>query len=338
MSERFIRTPHAGAVQIRTAHAADIPAITQCCIAAFTRFEVFGPPWYSDAGVMPALLQMLPDNLIRVAVDAVSSEIVGVVVWVPRTMHFGRRLIPAAFLAPLAVTPAWQKQGVGTLLLQDGQEMLRRMQVRMLLVLGHDAYYPRVGFLNGCHGRHASTLPAPPALGEDPEGYCLRPLRVGDDVACAHWWHHLCAGTDGAIEPDLGLLPWASHTRGIIAGMLTRNEVPVAYARFDTRPHASTQDGVLSFLAADAEAAHVLAARIVGWTGWRGETLTLPLPSRPAAVRALFPGLTLTACEQRWPAGMAMALDDEEIDQGLRRIQRQEAPPLMVEWPALFDH
>lgn len=52
-------------------------------------------------------------------------------------------------LAPLAVVPACQKQGIGGRLIADGLELLRRRGTRLVYVLGHKTYYPRHGFIAG---------------------------------------------------------------------------------------------------------------------------------------------------------------------------------------------
>ena len=49
-------------------------------------------------------------------------------------------------LAPLAVIPDAQKQGVGGKLIAQGLELLSRSGVDLVFVLGHPDYYPRYGF------------------------------------------------------------------------------------------------------------------------------------------------------------------------------------------------
>ncbi len=53
---------------------------------------------------------------------------------------------PAVALAPMAVLPAHQNQGLGSALVRAGLDELRRMQERIVIVLGHPDYYPRFGF------------------------------------------------------------------------------------------------------------------------------------------------------------------------------------------------
>ena len=53
----------------------------------------------------------------------------------------------ALALAPLAVKPAAQRQGVGSALVMRGLEDARRLGHRIVIVLGHPEYYPKFGFL-----------------------------------------------------------------------------------------------------------------------------------------------------------------------------------------------
>lgn len=52
----------------------------------------------------------------------------------------------ALALAPLAVTPELQNQGIGTRLVQAAHEAARVTGHRIVVVLGHPSYYPRFGF------------------------------------------------------------------------------------------------------------------------------------------------------------------------------------------------
>jgi putative acetyltransferase len=54
--------------------------------------------------------------------------------------------IPAAALAPMAVSPDRQRSGVGSALVRHGLEFLRQTGERIVIVLGHREYYPRFGF------------------------------------------------------------------------------------------------------------------------------------------------------------------------------------------------
>jgi len=51
-------------------------------------------------------------------------------------------------LAPLAVLPDHQRQGIGSLLIQHGLEKCAQFGFRAVVVLGSPAYYPRFGFIS----------------------------------------------------------------------------------------------------------------------------------------------------------------------------------------------
>jgi putative acetyltransferase len=54
---------------------------------------------------------------------------------------------PAIGLAPMAVLPELQRQGIGSLLVKTGLEACRKAGHKGVVVLGHPDYYPRFGFV-----------------------------------------------------------------------------------------------------------------------------------------------------------------------------------------------
>lgn len=55
-------------------------------------------------------------------------------------------LVSAVALAPVAVRPERQRQGIGSRLIQHGLKMMRDRAERIVIVAGHPNYYPRFGF------------------------------------------------------------------------------------------------------------------------------------------------------------------------------------------------
>ncbi|HIT64704.1 MAG TPA: N-acetyltransferase [Candidatus Ventrimonas merdavium] len=58
--------------------------------------------------------------------------------------HVGEQEV--LILAPLSVKPAFQKQGVGTALIEEGHRIARGLGYSYSLVLGSETYYPRFGY------------------------------------------------------------------------------------------------------------------------------------------------------------------------------------------------
>lgn len=50
-------------------------------------------------------------------------------------------------LAPMAVAPGCQRQGIGSALVRAGLKRCKALACSAVVVLGHPAYYPRFGFL-----------------------------------------------------------------------------------------------------------------------------------------------------------------------------------------------
>lgn len=130
----------------------------------------------------------------------------------------------------------------------------------------------------------------------------------------------------------------------------------VGYARFKTDSQANASNGILRFLAEDAESAFELCARIVKEVKWsrqsanqgtgQGEQqgrLVIPLPPSSSAVRCLFEGVFVEDVFAWESHSMAMTLGDpahphtQQLGEMLERIYKQDHPPLFVEWTPLLD-
>ncbi|MDP7113518.1 MAG: N-acetyltransferase, partial [Myxococcota bacterium] len=84
--------------------------------------------------------------------------------------------IAATILAPLAVVPDAQGQGVGAALSRAGLAAAADAGAVLAFVLGHPAYYPRVGFQPA--GRLGLQPPYPIDPGHD-DSWMVQELRPG---------------------------------------------------------------------------------------------------------------------------------------------------------------
>lgn len=74
------------------------------------------------------------------------SRILGHILFSPVTIQSGNVEFSAIGLAPLAVAPQGQGQGIGAQLVEKGIQLLRERSHPAVVVLGHPDYYPRFGF------------------------------------------------------------------------------------------------------------------------------------------------------------------------------------------------
>jgi putative acetyltransferase len=80
------------------------------------------------------------------------EQVVGHILFSPVTIDPALHSLQIVGLAPMAVLPDFQRQGIGTALVKEGVRRCREMGFDAVVVLGHPEYYPRFGFTK------ASTL------------------------------------------------------------------------------------------------------------------------------------------------------------------------------------
>jgi putative acetyltransferase len=81
-------------------------------------------------------------SLVAEADDAV----VGHVMFTRSLLDAPKRLVSVQVLSPVGVSPAWQKQGIGTTLIRRGLELLTELAIPLVFVEGPPKYYSRLGF------------------------------------------------------------------------------------------------------------------------------------------------------------------------------------------------
>jgi putative acetyltransferase len=91
----------------------------------------------------------------------------------------GNPQIEVSFLAPLAIIPNFQKQGIGGALIKEGVKRLSKMGVDLVFVIGHPKYYPRFGFAPASKLGFQPTYPLPTEVATAWMVLPLRPNIIG---------------------------------------------------------------------------------------------------------------------------------------------------------------
>lgn len=74
------------------------------------------------------------------------GRIVGHILFSPVLIKSQKEAVQAIALAPMAVHPEFQNQGIGAALVRQGLEECKRLGHKIVIVVGHPTYYPRFGF------------------------------------------------------------------------------------------------------------------------------------------------------------------------------------------------
>jgi len=99
----------------------------------------------TEANLVDALRSTCPDVVSLVAVS--DGQIVGHILFTPVIVSDSAHKVKGMGLAPMAVLPKYQRQGIGSLLVESGLRILGTRNCPFAIVLGHTEYYPRFGFV-----------------------------------------------------------------------------------------------------------------------------------------------------------------------------------------------
>jgi putative acetyltransferase len=97
-----------------------------------------------EADLVERLRLSCPDVLSFVADER--GALIGHIMFTPVVVESGSRRASGMGLAPMAVVPDRQRQGIGSALVAKGLEVLRDRRCPFIVVVGHPEYYPRFGF------------------------------------------------------------------------------------------------------------------------------------------------------------------------------------------------
>ncbi len=134
-------------IEIREGRPDDVPAI-----------EKLYPDAFPDEDLLPLVKELLGEgpNVLSL-VGIVGKTLVGHAIF---TMcGVGGQPDEVALLGPLAVAPAWQRQGVGSAIVRAGLRLLQTTGTHQVFVLGDPAYYGRFGFEPDDHVTPPYPLP-----------------------------------------------------------------------------------------------------------------------------------------------------------------------------------
>jgi len=126
---------------IRSETGDDITTISEVTAAAFKTLPISN---HTEQFIIAAL--RVTKALTISLVAELDGRVVGHIAFSPVTISDG---CPNWYgLGPVAVLPEYQRQGIGTALMQDGLSRLKGLNAQGCCLVGHPEYYRRFGFRN----------------------------------------------------------------------------------------------------------------------------------------------------------------------------------------------
>lgn len=252
-------------------------------------------------------------------VAEIDGQIVGHVLFMPERTRLLGEDVAIVNLAPIAVDPARQKQGIGGALIEAGHSLAREKGYALSILLGHTTYYPRFGYRTHAFG--SATLGTwsakAPAL-------LSRPLSEADLPRLHALWQAQESGVDFALDPGTDMADWLSVNPAIRVTVYERNGDVVGYSRV----HAMQTAQPAYLLAQDAE-----IARSIVWLMAGGGAM-VSLPIHPASSWAHAFG---EASAVAWDAAMACPLRESPFEEYARQVKAGARPPGRPLWATSFD-
>ncbi len=126
---------------IREETESDWAAVRRVTIDAFANSDM---GYNGEYELVEAIRLGCEGHVSLVACD--HDDIVGHILFSPVVIHDARCELHGMGLAPMSVTPAMQRQGIGSLLVEFGLNRLRTDGNPFVVVIGHPEYYARFGF------------------------------------------------------------------------------------------------------------------------------------------------------------------------------------------------
>lgn len=126
-------------INIRTETVADFQEVHRVNVLAFGDREdeaILVERIRSSEGFIPELSLVAEQD----------DEIVGHLLLSKAVVQDGEEIYDVIALAPLAVQPNVQKQGIGKALISEGLKRCNALGYHLVFLIGHPEYYPKFGF------------------------------------------------------------------------------------------------------------------------------------------------------------------------------------------------
>lgn len=216
-------------VTIRSERTSDYSGITDLTYNAFVGWHP------ADFMAEPLLVDVLRHNAMfdpdLSLVAEHEGRIVGHALFSPfEFIVLGTRQV-GIVLAPIGVEPAFQRAGIGKMLIEKGHEVAARKGYAFSLLCGHPEYYPKFGYrqrMFALSGAKVILGPGNAGAGDLEE----HPVLTSDLDWITDAWMRQHGSDDLALFPGVTIGQWMNHSPNCRSSTITQGGEVVAYVRY----------------------------------------------------------------------------------------------------------
>ncbi|SDX11591.1 Predicted N-acetyltransferase YhbS [Paenibacillus sp. PDC88] len=204
------------------------------------------------------------------------GQIIGHILFTPQPIRIQGSTYQGLILSPLAVHPNYQKQGIGSALIEAGHHRALHKDFALSVVLGHPHYYVRFGYQGKAWMDEQVHIPLESIYTDRIAVVRERRIELGDIPSFLLMWEHLHASSPLALIPGSSIQDWISPGAGTISTALLIDEKLSGYIRY-----SSTDPEKISFIVAQDSHSLLLIANYFKQklNPLTASHLSLPLPA-----------------------------------------------------------
>ena len=317
-------------IKIRPEEPSDYSQIADIIYEAFSDWQQ--RPFRGEPCIVDALRsgQFYDPELALVAEDEETHRIVGHAFFscMPAILLGQERY--GAYLAPLTVAPAYQRQGIGRQLLEQGARVARKKGISFILICGHPEYYKKYAYKPNAFAMQGCTVDLS-ALCPD-RSIIERPVRQSDLPWLTRRWKQLHMEDRLALYPGDLIVQWFNHSPNYChASVFVR-------VRQDGLPPA--EEEILGYVRyrRNALSGEVRVSDLVPMEGQAASTLcqissskALALPLFAATAARL--GLHATEAVVTSPAFFMLNVNDDPV---VEQYLKEQMPGIVI-FPSVLD-
>lgn len=240
-------------------------------------------------------------------VAELDGKVVGHVLFYPFDTVINNKLVKSVCLAPLAITPEYQKYGIGGMLINEGHKIAKEKGYTYSFLYGYSSYYPKFGYITNVFGDcfleiQKTNIDKVETTIEE------REVKLEDIDLLMEMWKKWHGNVDLALKPSKSILDWISHTATIKTSVIVINGEVQGYLRYNE----NNIEDIRMFLAKDKIATEELI-KYIAMKLKNEKLLRLPIHPDSTAINML-DSFSYKVDLQKWDVGMIKILDEENKD------------------------